>query len=237
MEMAVTEMKALAGQVPDAVAARIRTLNEVLNSLWGADDCSAIAQVIGARRLDAIFEAQNSLFAMLAAAPQRTGPPAPFTGIKPNCGRPLRRAGGRPMAKTPTPMLDPAGSPGNMQDVSDLQQMLAQTQAELEAAREQIGRMKAEVAGIMQANTSLRDEIEDIQGELDDAQRESSRLENELEHAERLIGELEEKDLDNEDIRDLATARRVIRGGDISNGVYELERVLDRSFDSWRIFA
>lgn len=54
------------GQERDVVALitmRIHALNDVLNALWGADDCSAVAMAIGAKRLDAIFEAQNSLFA------------------------------------------------------------------------------------------------------------------------------------------------------------------------------
>lgn len=71
IEMPGSVPTSLAGQVPDGVAAGIRKLNDVLNALWGADDCSAIAQTIGAKRLDTIFEAQNSLFAMLAAAPRR----------------------------------------------------------------------------------------------------------------------------------------------------------------------
>lgn len=46
--------------------AAIANLNTKLNELWGRDDCSGIAQLIGARMLDAIFDAQNKALCLTA---------------------------------------------------------------------------------------------------------------------------------------------------------------------------
>lgn len=134
------------------------------------------------------------------------------------------------MTKKVKAMHAPAGAPGNLQDVADLQQMLAQSQAEIAMLREQVTNLEEKCGG-------LEARVEEEMKSCESAQEDLASAEDELEDTRARVAELEDEALDKGDIRDLATARRLIRGGDVASGVYELERVLDRSFDSWRIFA
>lgn len=62
-------------------------------------------------------------------------------------------------------------------------------------------------------------------------------LQNERDDAEELIEELEGSNLREDEVRDLARARRLIKDGDVDAGRDELERVLDRTDSCWRLFA
>lgn len=68
------------------------------------------------------------------------------------------------MAKSPKATVKPlhnlAGSSGNLQDVSDLEQMLAQSQTELATAKEQISALKSKIED---AQRAARNHIEALE--------------------------------------------------------------------------
>lgn len=45
--------------------AAIVRLNDVLNEMWGREDCKEFAAPLGARQIDKIMEAQNAAFALV----------------------------------------------------------------------------------------------------------------------------------------------------------------------------
>jgi TolA-binding protein len=131
----------------------------------------------------------------------------------------------------------PTEQSSNIQDISDALKALANLQELHEAGMEQVSGLEADL-------TEARSKIEDLEGELKDTRMEADGAKKSLDDAEDRIDDLEGQvedlkasALQDEELRDLATARRLIKGGDVSGGVHELERVLDRSFDSWRIYA
>lgn len=148
------------------------------------------------------------------------------------------------MAKKTTPMHQPPGAPGNLNDVAELRQMLANQTAIAEAARDhvamleamretdqkEINDLKAQIDEIESKAKSYESEIEEIEGERDDAQAEAD-------DAHARISELEEELLcKDDDARDLAAVRRMIKGG-APQAADELTRILDRSFDTWKHYA
>lgn len=148
------------------------------------------------------------------------------------------------MAKKATPIHKLAGAPGNLNDVAELRQMLANQTAIAEAARDhvamleamretdqkEINDLKAQIDEIERKAKSYESEIEEIEGERDDAQ-------DEADDALARISELEEELLcRDDDARDLAAVRRMIKGG-APQAADELTRILDRSFEMWRQYA
>lgn len=117
-----------------------------------------------------------------------------------------------------TPLHQPAGTPGNALDVTDLQQMLANQTALANAARDRVATLDQEVGYLRDRLAEAQDEIEDLKDALFAAE-ESLPLQAE------------------DDTRELATARRFLRSGQIPEGIAELERVLDRAHPNWRQFA
>lgn len=148
------------------------------------------------------------------------------------------------MAKKTTPLHQPAGAPGNLNDVAELRQMLANQTAIAEAARDHVAMLeaaretdqkaindlKAQIDQLESEAKSYKSEIEEIEGERDDAQ-------DEADEALTRISELEDKLLcKDDDARDLAAVRRMIKGG-APQAADELTRILDRSFETWKHYA
>lgn len=140
------------------------------------------------------------------------------------------------MTANVTPLRELAGSPGNMQDVKDLQAMLANTLTLLETADARNSKLEAE-------NTELRHKIDELEDEL--------KLTNGLRVSAFAEVEGTRKDLDDmkkskdwdgfnvdpQHVRDLTAARRLIKCGQIGEGLFEIERVLSDMDSGWRANA
>jgi len=141
------------------------------------------------------------------------------------------------MTATAKPILDPAGTPGNMQDVKDLQHMLANTLTLLETSEKRVATLTAEVAELQEKLDAKSTALTTVEGELEDAKGEIDGLNDEIDGLEGKIEDLEAEALQESEIRDLARARTMLRDGKHADGLYEVERVLDRVGGAWRTFA
>lgn len=140
------------------------------------------------------------------------------------------------MAKKPTPMINLAGSPGNLQDVSDLQQMLAQTQAEIVMLKKQAQRFRAKGVELFQHIEKLKDEIEDeksnaenIQSDLNDAEERADEAEAE---ARELREAMEHRAVELVELIRVRDA--LFNGGDVRAAREDLDILLNRMEPSWR---
>lgn len=134
------------------------------------------------------------------------------------------------MAAKPKPTL--TGTPGNMQDVHDLQQMLANLQEAHDAVVDQVSRFEAE-------RTELRNRIEELEDELKSSRAYHASavaqlrgVEKDLERATGAGGQL-----DPQVVRELCVVRRALRDGRNAEGLDGLERALSRLNSSWRVHA
>jgi chromosome segregation ATPase len=122
----------------------------------------------------------------------------------------------------------PAGTPGNMQDVADLQQMLAQSQAELRAEKDRRRDAEAAEARLRIEVTLLKGGLADLQDEARDAEDRAQDAEDQLRRAQEKLGDIPI------DLSDLVLARELLFKGDHRGGRDQLERVLDRLNPCWR---
>ena len=137
------------------------------------------------------------------------------------------------MAAKPKPTL--TGTPGNMQDVRDLQQMLANLQEAHDAVVDQNSRLEAE-------RTELRDKIEHLEEELAASKKEVDCARGDAASAEDAADELQEELAGLQDalgdraidVPALVQARELMRKGDHREAQFEIERILDRCDSAWR---
>ena len=155
------------------------------------------------------------------------------------------------MTQSPLPLLQPAGEPGNLNDVAELRQMLANQTAIAEAARDHVAALEAErekdkktIASFRSAEAALREKVESLKEETDQLDKQIENLQQDLSddedataEMEGLLAELEKEIEDQDDVaRDIAAVRRMLKGG-ASHAADELTRILDRSFKEWRRYA
>lgn len=130
------------------------------------------------------------------------------------------------------PKHDLSGATGNMQDVSDLQQMLANLQMAHEAAIDQMSILEAE-------RTELRNKVEELE---DDVKSKSALHEAAMVQLRGTQVDLERMKLsggkaDPQSIRELCGVRRSLRAGRVSDAIGDLERALNHIFPGWRVWA
>lgn len=128
------------------------------------------------------------------------------------------------MAKKTTPMHQPPGAPGNLNDVAELRQMLANQTAIAEAARDHVAMLEAGREADQKAIEQLKNDVSKLSEVIDDLREELDAAREELEQGR------------NDDARDLAGVRRTIKSSHPA-AADDLTRILDRSFEDWRHYA
>lgn len=134
---------------------------------------------------------------------------------------------------TAKPLLSPAGSPGNLQDIGDALKALANLQACHDASVEQVSRLEANL-------TEARAKIEELEAAVTDAESEANDARGEAEDAEERAREAErEADAMSESLDYTLAALVNVRealfsGGDTRKAREDLDIILNRMAPSWR---
>ncbi|WP_072389769.1 hypothetical protein [Hyphomicrobium sp. CS1GBMeth3] len=137
------------------------------------------------------------------------------------------------MSKKVKPLHDLAGDPGNPQDVSDLQQMLAQTQAELAAERKSNKLLKKTVETLTEQRDSSQSTIAELRQKLETLEDEYEP--DEVNQLRDRVNELEESvALQGDDILNLIQIREKLFRGDAAIAREDLDILLNRVSPSWR---
>lgn len=137
------------------------------------------------------------------------------------------------MTKKVKPMHSPAGTPGNMQDVSDLQQMLAQSQAEIATLTKSNAHLKKTVATLTEQRDDSQSTIADLRKKVESLEEKIEA--DETEELRERISELEDAMfMQGEDAQSLIQIREGLFRGDAARAREDLEIFLNRLVPTWR---